>query len=69
MRDVSIDRIRESTNAAILEVLRRHGVLLNGHALLATDGASDLLASQLSDLASSGKLMIGNDRQKQKVST
>jgi hypothetical protein len=69
MRDVSIDRIRESTNAAILEVLRRHGVLLNGHALLASDEASDVLAGQLNNMASSGKLMVGNDRQKQKVST
>ena len=69
MKDVSIDRIRESTNAAILEVLKRHGILLNGHTLLVTDESSDAMAGQLNSLASSGKLMIGNDRQKQKVST
>ena len=66
---VSIDEIREATSNAILEVLKKYGVKLNGHSLIASDKSANVLASELQHMAEKGTLTVRNDRQQHVEST
>jgi hypothetical protein len=53
---MSIETLQEHASEALLKLLQKAGIKLNGHALLACDEAARTLAAQIKSLEQKGNL-------------